>query len=241
MVAAASKQSFVGRLGRDGGGCSSGERVWAPTRQALQEQGCSRLQGPLLLRAGVPAPTSSCFGYKGFLQTENKAGGKNPFFGTISKPGALLWFDRYFVLARGHAGCDTVVSSSSCSGEITSPSVNRWPCHDPGLELCACRCVHAGLGASVACGAGLKALRLTSNLVFGMSVYAVSEETGLPIDLEPQAPVSHQLLKLSSSGVISQKAHFILACCFRGWDHHKMLSPGMERAVAGLPLLGLSR
>lgn len=53
---------------------------------------------------------------------------EKPFgFGTISKPGALLWFDRYFVLALGHVVCDTVAPNGSCSGEITSPSINWWP------------------------------------------------------------------------------------------------------------------
>lgn len=123
-------------------------------------------------------------------------------------------------------------------GDIASLSVNQWPCRDPGLNVCACHYTHAGLGASAACGAGLKALQLASNLVFGMSIHAVSEETGSPIDLEPRAPVYYQLLKLHGSGRIPQKACFIPMCCFRGWDNHKMLSPGMERAVAGLAFLG---
>lgn len=66
---------------------------------------------------------------KGFCKQRTKE--KNPFFGTISKLGALLWFDQYFMLAPGHGVCDTLAPSGSCSGGITSPSVNWWPCHDP--------------------------------------------------------------------------------------------------------------
>lgn len=47
----------------------------------------------------------------------------------------------------------------------------------------------AGLGASVAYGAGLKALQVISSLVFGMSVPAVSREMGLYVDAKPQAPL----------------------------------------------------
>lgn len=104
--------------------------------------------------------------------------------------------------------------------------------------MCVCCYVHTGLGASVACGAGLKALQLSGNLVWGMSVHAVSEETGLLVD--PRAPF-YQLLELNGSGMISPKAHFTPVCCFKGWDHHEMLSLGVERAAAGLALLGPSR
>lgn len=91
----------------------------------------------------------------------------------------------------------------------------------------------------MACGAGLKALRLSSNLVWGMSVHAVSEERGLLVD--PRAPFSYQLLKLNGSGVISQKAHFTPMCCFKGWDHHEMLSPGIEQRAPRQGWLCLDR
>lgn len=197
MTAAASKQSLVCLLGRNHGCCRSSERVCA-----LTQQGCSSLEGPLLLRASLPSPPFSCFSYKPFLQTVNTR--KKPtIFGTVSKLGALLCFDQYFMMAPGHIVRDTVAPSGFCLGGVTSPSVNQWPCHDPGLNMCVCCYVRAGLRASVACGAGLKALQLTSGLFFGISLHAVSEETGMPIDLEPWAPFCYQLPKLSFSGTIS--------------------------------------
>ena len=51
----------------------------------------------------------------------------------------------------------------------------------------------------------------------------------------------YQLPKLNGSEMISQKACFIPVCCFKGWDHRKTLSAGMERAAAGLALPGSSR
>lgn len=146
--------------------------------------GCSRLEGPLRSSLLLPQP-SAAFVIKGLCKQRTKE--KTPFLGTISKPGALRWFDRCFApTPRGHVVHEAVAPSGSCSGEITSPSVNRWPCRDPGLNGCVRRYVRAGLGASLARGVGLKALQLTSNPVFRMSVDAVSEETGLPVHLEPR-------------------------------------------------------
>lgn len=85
--------------------------------------------------------------------------------GTTPEPGILLWFDQYCMLALGRTVCDTIAPSGFCSGKITSPSVNRCPCRDLGLNVCVCHYVHAGLGASMAHGVGLQALQLTSSLV----------------------------------------------------------------------------
>lgn len=198
MTAAASKQSLVCLLGRNHGCCRSSERVCAPT-----QQGCSSLEAPLLLRASLPSSPFSCFSYKLFLQTVNTKKNKPTIFGTISKLGALLCFEEYFMMAPGHIVRDTVAPSGSCWGRITSPSVNQWPCHNPGLNMHVCCYVRTGLGASVACGVGLKALQLTSSLFLGISVHAVSQETEMPIDLGPWALFCYQVLKLSCSGTIS--------------------------------------